>query len=882
MTHGTFPAVLQKSPFGPKPPDTENYLPFRRSGNTTPDQTTSLPSISPTAPGPAPDINTEEPPKKFPSFSATSAIDIMEMGITREMYRKVARVAKVKKCIIMIRKTNKGSVLPLSTGKAVGKKLPTKGKSSDAFFTKGSIPFFAQMAKKLNPDNWFAEQTNLISVLSEETSGETKGQKKYAYIPKLLTEDYVKNIVLRDETIKLDSSTLAYTDITKLGDLIAGKKKNVKYRLLNTTWGAVNNLVGTTFQGKLVPPYLVDKSGKPIDIKDETVLYRVYMQTEDTEMGYPGHFQVSVEGQVNLDKYASFLPVTPAPEGTTKKINNQDTPVTKFFNVAWDTWKKNMCWNCRMDINMQTDVIEENAPLLAPKSLFREVRVLAVLTSGTPNKGDKTDIKKKYFEVVADYDLFMIAPKIELFKSGWQKKSDDTANKLEVLEKEWWLNNKDEASCKIDSEYLPISDLGEKASPETIAKNGLTANSREAKGGKMRYGIVSDFELKVRKAINGKLKINAVQHGVETANLFYTSDLKDPVIPVFPEIPAFTSGDKYNPSAVNSGSLFFLSIKMLLELIAGKEGELNATNVDPDMTIFKGKKDSNEEKDKGIWNGVNLFWKDSSSHSFSEDYAIIFNLNWGTDAYYRFNNSEYSSTTVSPKRKEEIKAFSEQQYDNVFNNVVGQYNKILDFKNIFKVDEKLNVTDPIFNPALPLPFSIKAFYIFLYLDYMRIKKNSLGKRSLLTYKNNYKFVKKIMFLGEFYKSVFKETSTFAGLCGHDGNDEMEIKKLYWLAINGIKNTLEFYKMNLINREIVRSDQDVKLYIECVGEGLSQEDREKYDKESAVKIPSVLVKNADGLFYSPFISALVTYIDKTYTWLDTEKKVLSYVATEASH
>lgn len=65
----------------------------------------------------------------FPTFQADESINMMEMGITRNMYQTLQRVAAANHCVIMVRKTNIGSVMPFANRTAVGKKLATKGKS---------------------------------------------------------------------------------------------------------------------------------------------------------------------------------------------------------------------------------------------------------------------------------------------------------------------------------------------------------------------------------------------------------------------------------------------------------------------------------------------------------------------------------------------------------------------------------------------------------------------------------------------------------------------------------------------------------------------------------------------------------------------------------
>ncbi|RMD98226.1 MAG: hypothetical protein D6816_16510 [Bacteroidetes bacterium] len=600
---------------------------------------------------------------------------MQEMGITRGMYERLQRVAAENNCVIMIRKTNKGSVMPFDKRTAVGKKLATKGKSSAAFFTKGNITFLAEMAKKLEPKNWFKEQCTLIDVMGEMKQQQSQlpplqpgrgnavtqntgnqpaasSLPKYRYVPKLITEEFVKG--LKDEpgvTFELtrpqDHEALAaeYT-VTIDKDIIAGKPMPVKYKLVRHSWTDINK----EFDNRLVPPNNTD-----------THFYKVYVEMGTSSAPTPDSFPFI---------RAAF--VTDPEQITIERILNE------VRNRLTDNQRDSLTDN-------QTKFLDAGAPQHPTDPGYREVRVLALLTKAwtkqrnsgrslpsvpkkrgfavQQNTGSQPDTSSrrfqktdqyKYFQVVADYDIFMIAPKISKIEEDEQKGL--------VME----ING---------YRYGVLPKVGSELYEERKGKKGNP------------YGLLSEFEIHVRNEINKALGTKVAQHGAEVANLFYTSDISDPVIAIYPNsitiqgkqipCPKFTG----NGDQVSRGPCFFMSLKMMIEMMGGSSVDNRSVTEDE----LNGTYPSN----LGIKYSVD-------SINYTAFYGMLFNLNWGTEAYYAFN---------SINRRKDIEAH-ERSINQTLETFLGE-------RDIPRINQWFSAE------YAHLPISLKGFLVFLYVGWRR-------------------------------------------------------------------------------------------------------------------------------------------------------------------
>ncbi|TAD86163.1 MAG: hypothetical protein EAY75_09360, partial [Bacteroidetes bacterium] len=720
----------------------------------------------------------------FPTFTATKAIDMMEMGITHDMYVKLQKVAAENHCVIMIRKTNKGSVMPFANRTAVGKKLATKGKSSNAFFTKGNITFFSQMAKKLEDKDWFREQNTLINILKEKSShGDAS---KYKFIPKLLTEKQVRDLLINQKTL-IDKALGG--DAFQVSDDFGGKKLMATYKLVKTTWKLVNS---GDLQNLLVKP--------AEDVVDNTTLFRVYVKVKMSRCKFP-----------ILRGFTEHFSMTIPDNHTVKLKDNKkiaiNTPVKwSDINEAVDgLWpnEANEAWNGLLGVDFANC-----APQLVPAvedANFREVRVLALRTRGeglkdrAPKPVNDNQAAKKYYEVVADYDIFMVAPKI---------------NKLELKQ----LLNGNDIGITIDFNFLSV--LPRLGSQNSIKKRreGDTQNP---------YGLLSPYDFHIRQQINRALGIKVAQHGAEIANLFYTSDIKDPVIAIYPdgrvaEVAATTRSDTAvassalpltnngtrssvvgqqedaaaapvgpeqkkllsafkvpggqtpeNRNIVASGLCFLMSMEMLFEMMNSR------TSQDTHSRLL-GFKELGETYGTLAGTGIEYtFHKDN----FTAQYGIIMNLNWGTEAYYKFNikmDYEYGPELKLDKDYEKltdetikiaVKNYHEGFALKIFDNYIDKSDNQSDYSGINSLFcEFTNGELPFDFKTSTLPISIRTLLFYLYRKNARHKaqctwdlntKNPSGRAWEVARKNympssNNEFEHTLLFFKSVYQSILNQ------------------------------------------------------------------------------------------------------------------------------
>lgn len=702
-----------------------------------------------------------------------SVLSMVDIGITFEMYKKLQKVCAEHHCIIMIRKTNKGSVLPFEQGIAVGKKLATKGKSSNAHFTKGNIAFLAQLAKSLDSKEWLKQQATLIGVLEERASNGT--DPKYAYIPKLLTGDQVRELldiegVKSAEAFENEKKTIT---VGVLNDDVSGNSIPLVYKLVNTSWEELNR-PQAEFKDKLIKP-------------GEGDLYRVYVKIPIAQP-FPLFF-----------RYEKVTDITEVEEDDLKPGHNivQENGITivqkdgkKTFRFSFNQVMAKELWKLKKGFPADTTtegLLAKCAPKLSPDgplSSYREVRVLALFTHGGKSEqaggasgqtAQGASQNKKFFEVVADYDLFMVSP--DLSSGAFKFSENDITYPTTIKEK-------------------VVSSTGEKIGEREVEKElsllPKAGSKRIMEGGKEKninpYGLLSDYEMFIRKEVNRALDIKVAQHGIETCNLFYTSDIADPVLVIFPDIemnkpqivqsaaiqgrpssastarilrPVINYDFRRDENTVSTGPCFFASFQMLFEMMTSLAGrihrvvpdtaELNKTfGIDPRYTVQE------------------------AGDLFTNKYPMIFNLNWGTADYKKFHK-------IDDQKQNEINARVLPRIAPLTGELNGRFGALFANRN-FNIVTK--------------PLSLQALYLYLYQSHTIM---SAYPRFLDPGRNREKILK---FLRLFYKQVHAYLSTpkqagnpdWEGLLGAAGKHEekiVSIREIYGEAVSAIEKTLQY-------------------------------------------------------------------------------------------
>lgn len=700
-----------------------------------------------------------------------SVLSMVDIGITYEMYKKLQKVCADHHCIIMIRKTNKGSVLPFEQGIAVGKKLATKGKSSNAHFTKGNIAFLAQLAKSLDSKEWLKQQATLIGVLEEKASNGT--DPKYAYIPKLLTVNQVRELLAIEGVRSAGRFEDQEITVTVPKDDVSGNRIPLEYKLLKTSWEALNT-PQAEFKDKLIKP-------------GEGDLYRVYVKIPITQP-FPLFF-----------RYEKDTDITEVEEDDLKPGHNivQENGITiiqkdgkRIFRFPFNQVMAKELWKLKKGFPADTateGLLEKCAPKLSPDgplSSYREVRVLALFTHGGKSEQaggasgqtvQGAGQNKKFFEVVADYDLFMVSPDLS---SGAFKFSENDITYPTTIKKKLVSDTGakiGEREVKTELSLLP------KAGSKRIMEGGKEKNINP-------YGLLSDYEMFIRREVNRALDIKVAQHGIETCNLFYTSDIADPVLVIFPDIemnkpqivqsasiqgrpssastarilrPVINYDFRRDENTVSTGPCFFASFQMLFEMMTSLYGRLD--RVIPDTAELN--------KTFGI---DPRYTVQEAGDLFTNKYPMIFNLNWGTADYKKFHK-------IDDRKQNEINARVLPRIAPLAGELNGRFGALFANRN-FNIVTK--------------PLSLQALYLYLYQSHTIM---SAYPRYLDQERNREKILK---FLRLFYKQVHAYLSTpkqagnpdWEGLLGAAGKHEekiVSIREVYGEAVSAIEKTLQY-------------------------------------------------------------------------------------------
>lgn len=663
-----------------------------------------------------------------------------DMGVSHIIYPRLGRAAAVTNSVIFIRKTSKGSVLPFEQATAVGKKLPTKGKSSNSYFTAGTIPFFASLSKKV--ENWCKEQNNLVEITtSTKRDGVTP---KYGYISKL--------IELESDKIKKEGQFLNGVTEQTNGDLVVEIEDSLEgnetkittyYYLKKVRFNQVNRLNGQPIS-------------KPSFIRNDTdECYQVYIAKKS--------IYTSKAFNAIIDKF--FMEEVDGDEGKVRRKTTLGNTLTYNSELSFEGREPNSndlrdltgdyvsyLWEHYWYVKMSPDG-GTNSPLtrFAPPEEFTiggiqepyyPVNVLALYTRGKMsdlNKVDQTEREqaardnnlKQYFEIVADYDVFMIAPNVESIINQMTIEGGE----MSIDERFFRRYTEDESLAPYMQRYIPQADRD-----------------------RARHGITSNFEkIEVRRAINVNMGINSVQHGTEIANVFHISDIQEPVMMFRPGANDLTK------------DLFFLDLKLLFKIC-----NPNQTNqIFPSYRPGKPKGvlfDPNYNVDIFIPEGQNI----------ASDFILLFNLNWGTEYYFR-KTMPTDCTTVEQKeayienQDEYFKAIIREIETHVLGNTQTQFNEL-------------------FESYLGAPIPVKAFSLFLYQNYRLLAGTRRfirsGTQVEVQRPPELRFITKLLFWGYYYNAIYNENVRFAPLVGIGTEDIAEVKYNYGYALRVIMHIVD--------------------------------------------------------------------------------------------
>lgn len=657
----------------------------------------------------------------YPKYRKASELDIApeDMGVSHIIYPKLGRAATTTNSIIFIRKTSKGSVLPFEQATAVGKKLPTKGKSSNSYFTSGTIPFFASLSKKV--EDWCKEQNNLVEITT--TSKKDGVTPKYAYIPKL--------VALDSEKIRKDGQLLSGITSDALGNLLVKIDDSLEGNKTKTT--TLYYLRKVKFQD--VAKCNDKPVAKPNFIKDEKdECYQVFISKE--------HIYTSKAFDAIINKYFTeereedgkkIRRKTPLGEKLIydsklsfagEDIDSQDLKDLKenYAKFLWEHY-----WYVKMKPDTGGDSpLTRFAPLEVYQSMtFYPVNVLALYTRGRISDLNKDTQRakegsgtgdKQYFEIVADYDVFMIAPSIERIINQM------TIEQGEInADKRYFRKYCEDASLtSYKNQFIPVADKD-----------------------RARHGIASVFEkVEVRRAINVHMGINAVQHGTEIANVFHISDIQEPVMMFRPGVQDISS------------ELFFLDLKLLFKLCNPNQTAQIFPNYRPGKLKDDGSFDPNYLVDIFIPECQNI----------ASAYILLFNLNWGTEYY--FNKTLPTDCDTEAKKRE---YFDRQRlyFEDIIRDIEGDV--LGDTRTEF---------NEIFNDYANAPIPVKAFSLFLFQNYRLVSiTGQFGRRRPIVNErpSNLFYITKILFWGYYYEAIYNENVGFAPKVGIKPDDIAKVR-----------------------------------------------------------------------------------------------------------
>ncbi|NJN83811.1 MAG: hypothetical protein HC802_17080 [Caldilineaceae bacterium] len=354
-------------------------------------------------------------------------VDPVAMGVDDAIYGRVVVAAERTQSLIFIRKTSEGSVLPFSARTAVGKKLPTKGKSSNAYFTRGNIPFFASLSKKVV--DWQYEQHTLIGVTTALKTNQPEDEDeprvyRYAYIPKLIAVGDAR-IAERDGARPKGVTVVGGNDLLVVVDAddFGGRRTSATYYLRYTQFSTVNQRHNSQIARPSfvtdddAPCYQVFIARKSIYTQQAFEAIKAAIAKARTVQPTPTWLN---EGLRNLA--LEGLPYQPKTSPTGRDFSSQEFRLLSGDNAAF-VWEH--YWHVQEAAdNGASPLVQFAEPTELVGATFYPVNVLALLTKGkpnasTPSQTDNPPAEKKYYEVVADYDVFMIAPHLALLRTDW-------------------------------------------------------------------------------------------------------------------------------------------------------------------------------------------------------------------------------------------------------------------------------------------------------------------------------------------------------------------------------------------------------------------------------------------------------------------------------
>jgi hypothetical protein len=685
------------------------------------------------------------------------------MGVNEAIYGRVVQAAERTNSLIFIRKTSEGSVLPFAQQTGVGKKLPTKGKSSNAHFTSGNIPFFASLSKKVV--NWAYEQQTLIGVTTATKTNQPT-LSRYAYIPKLIGLDDERVAVAHGARPPGVTEVGADLLVEIASDSLGGRTQAATYYLRRTTFGEATS----SYANPIAHPSFVSE--------DNTPCYQVFIARTSiyTHQAFEA-IKAAITTAVNApssdqtrpkwltDDIRSGLAADSgqwvarlSPKYQVFDANAPDFRALKGINAQY-VWEH--YWYVQVGGGSQPSPLERFATPTTfavdrHQEIFYPVNVLALLTKGMPREeGVTAQREKKLYEVVADYDVFMIAPHVDLLRNTLMSDGGQSS-----------------------SSSLPsvptgrASIVGQAPGDQGLRLDMVAFRNRfipTADTGRARYGIASSYEIKeVRRAINSAMAINAVQHGTEVANVFHISDIQEPVM-------------MFAPGARSTASdLFFLNLDLLFRLFKPDSTGLTIEGYRPGKEMQGGRYDPDYEVNITI----------PADHPL-RSHAFLFNLNWGTD-YYIDRTMPAGLSDPAAYRREQTAAFealASRLQDDVFRRPVDGGTIDEHGRHDFNSTDQFITTVPdefnrLFSGYRDAPVPIRTFMLFLYqhceiMEKARPLIRLSGGRDPLE-----DLAVKLLFWGYYYRAVYDQCEGFARWV-HAENYVDEVRRNYRHALRAI-------------------------------------------------------------------------------------------------
>ena len=472
--------------------------------------------------------------------SGGDPLSMTQFGIVKSMYTTLSQLAAKEKCLIFIRKTNPGSVLGLYKKFAIGKKLTTKGKSSEAYFTGGTIPFLARFQKKKILNTGDIKMTFDGIVVSASNK---KRKELIDWVSPMFKLMDNKIIGERLYTKFVDTNNAAAKKVT-LATSIDTIKNEIKTKHIQKQ--DASNFTGieqidTEATGNAIAAYVTDELLLPLINGNVVNDYDGFIQFLAEYIAW-GRF---AKLQDDLIKMLEIPPVPPNPIDGNKLYYTYTKvyyPAGHILNIRKGSPKHRhqMTFNNNFrDLDVYDDTIEgikQEVNYKLPDSQFKDIKLQDHYqihpVFGTDKKIQLVKIKKENIIRADEDDRY------------WKHNIPNThINRMDIRKKYAPIDN--EGYIQVKS--LSILDIESKQWMIIVADYDLFALCPKMRLLKERFsvennlddfipkaqgilGVLSEWEKETKEKINIEIGIDAVQHGTEINNLFNVSPLEEPLI----------------------------------------------------------------------------------------------------------------------------------------------------------------------------------------------------------------------------------------------------------------------------------------------------------------------------------------------------------------